>query len=171
MSLASLPLRALNLATQGANILGALLIVGLVAIICADVAGRNLFGAPLPGVPEMISLSIVAIVFLQVPQALRSGRLTRSDGLIMRLHGTRPRLATGLEVAFDLLGLLVVATILYAHWPILMRSITRDEYVGAVGALTIPTWPAKLMILIGAGLLALQFFSRIVLRLTGGAPR
>lgn len=171
MSLASLPLRALNAATQGANILGTLLIVGLVIIICIDVLGRNLLGAPLQGVPEIITLSIVAIVFLQVPQALRSGRLTRSDGLILALHARRPRLAGALELLFDALGFAVAATILYAHWPILMKSIERAEYVGAVGNFTMPTWPAKLMILIGAGLLALQFLSRIVQRLTKGAPQ
>lgn len=168
MSLAFYLLRVLNLATQGANILGTLLIVGLVVIICVDVLGRNLFGAPVPGVPEMISLSIVAIVFLQVPQALKAGRLTRSDGLIMSLHKRKPRLASGMEQVFDLLGFLVVATIIYAHWPILTKAFTRGEYVGAVGNFTMPTWPVKLMILIGATLLALQFLSRIVQRLTKG---
>lgn len=168
MSFYSLPLRVLNVATQGANILGTFLIIGLVAIICIDVLGRNLFGTPLPGVPEMISLSIVAIVFLQVPQALKAGRLTRSDGVIMSLHKRTPRLASGLESLFDVLGFLVVVTIIYAHWPILMKAITRNEYVGAVGNFTMPTWPTKLMILIGATLLALQFLSRLIQRLSKG---
>lgn len=170
MSPSSRPLRVLDWATQGANIVGTMLIVGLVLIICLDVLGRNLFGAPLAGVPEMVSLSIVAIVFLQVPQALRSGRLTRSDGLISGLHKSAPRTAATMEVLFDLLGFLVVSTIIYAHWPILMKAITRNEYVGAVGNFTMPTWPAKLMILIGASLLALQFLARIYQRLTKGTP-
>lgn len=171
MALTPLPLRALNLATQGANILGTLLIVGLVIIICTDVLGRNLFGAPLPGVPEMISLSIVAIVFLQVPQALKAGRLTRSDGVIDALHKSHPRVARMMEQVFDTLGFLVVAAIIYAHWPILQKSISRNEYVGAVGNFTMPTWPVKLMILIGAILLALQFVSRIIQRYNNGSVR
>lgn len=170
MSPSSALLRVLNLATQGANILGTLLIVGLVLIICTDVLGRNIFGTPLPGVPEMITLSIVAIVFLQVPQTLKSGRLTRSDGLILTLHKRLPRVAAAMEILFDLLGFLVIATILYAHWPILMKSISRNEFVGAVGNFTMPTWPAKLMILIGGTLLALQFLSRVLQRLTKGMP-
>lgn len=164
------PLRVLNLATQGANIAGTMLIVGLVVMICTDVLGRNLFGMPLPGVPEMVSLSIVAIVFLQVPQALRAGRLTQSDALIATLRARSPRSANLLEIFFETLGFLVIATIIYAHWPILMKSITRSEFVGAVGNFTMPTWPAKLMILIGAVLLALQFIARIAMRLTKGAP-
>ncbi|SOE18412.1 TRAP-type mannitol/chloroaromatic compound transport system permease small subunit [Hoeflea halophila] len=164
------PLRVLNLATQGANIAGTMLIVGLVIMICTDVLGRNLFGTPLPGVPEMVSLSIVAIVFLQVPQALKAGRLTQSDAVITTLRARSPRSANLLEAAFEVLGFLVIATIIYAHWPILMKSITRSEFVGAVGNFTMPTWPAKLMILIGAVLLALQFIARIALRLSKGAP-
>ena len=169
MSKPSVLLRGLNLATQGANIVGTLLIVGLVVIICTDVLGRNLFGAPLPGVPEMISLSIVAIVFLQVPQALKANRLTRSDGIILNLHKSAPRVANVLEIIFDLLGFLVIAAILYAHWPILMKAIERQEYVGSVGNFTMPTWPAKTMILIGALLLALQFVSRVLQRLLKGS--
>lgn len=165
-----LSLRILDLATQSANIVGTLLIVGLVLLICADVLGRNLVGTPLPGVPEMVSLSIVAIVFLQVSQALRSNRLTRSDGLINVLHTRRPRLADILETLYDLFGILVVATIFYAHWPILLRSINRNEFVGAVGNITLPTWPAKLMILIGVGLLLLQFVARIIRRHSTNPP-
>ncbi|MEM9197469.1 MAG: TRAP transporter small permease [Pseudomonadota bacterium] len=157
-------LRGLDWATQGANIIGTLLIVALVAIICIDVAGREAFGQPLPGVPEMVSLSIVAIVFLQVPQALKAGRLTRSDGLVNLLIRRRPRLAAALETFYECLGILVVGAILYAHFPILTRSITRGDFVGSVGNVTFPTWPVKLMILIGASLLALQFLARILRR-------
>lgn len=171
MSATSFPLRVLNLATQGANIAGTMLIVGLVLMICIDVLGRNLFGSPLPGVPEMVSLSIVAIVFLQVPQALKAGRLTQSDALIVTLRARSPRTANLLEIIFDFLGLLVIGAILYAHWPILVKSFTRNEFVGAVGNFTMPTWPAKLMIMIGGALLALQFLARIIQRLTKGTPQ
>lgn len=169
MSHSSRALRLLNRATQGANILGTMLIVGLVAIICIDVVGRETLGTPLPGVPEMVSLSIVAIVFLQVPQAHRAGRLTRSDGLINLLHRRMPRVAAALETVFELLGILVIGTIIYAHWPILIKSITRGDFVGSVGNLTIPTWPVKLIILVGAILLVLQFAASIVQRMFGKA--
>lgn len=160
MRLFSRALRLLDWATQGANILGTALIIGLVVIICVDVLGRETLGAPLPGVPEMVSLSIVAIVFLQVPQAFKSGRLTRSDGLINWLHQNSPTLARRLETGFELLGALVIGTLIYAHWPILIRSIERGDFVGSVGNVTFPTWPVKLAILTGAVLLLLQFLAR-----------
>lgn len=160
-------LRLLDVATQGANILGTALIVGLVLIICIDVVGRETIGLPVSGVPEMVTLSIVAIVFLQVPHALSSGRLTRSDGLINLLHHRMPRLANTMETTFELLGAIVVATIAFAHWPILIRSIERGDFVGSVGNFTFPTWPVKLAILVGAVLLLLQFLARALCRAVG----
>jgi TRAP-type mannitol/chloroaromatic compound transport system permease small subunit len=168
MPLLSWVLRGLDRATAGANIVGTLLIVGLVVIICVDVVGRETIGAPLPGVPEMVSLSIVAIVFLQVPQALKAGRLTRSDGLISVLQRRRPRLAAGLETGFDLAGIFVMAAILFAHWPTLSRAIARQEFIGSVGNVTFPVWPVKLAILVGAGLLLAQFLARILRRFVKG---
>ncbi|MCX7560935.1 TRAP transporter small permease [Sulfitobacter sp. F26204] len=157
-------LAALDLVTLAANVLGSLLIVSLVGLITADVAGRNLLGAPLSGVPELVSLSIVAIVFLQAPQALKAGRMTRSDGMIDILHKRVPTLAKGLETAFDLVGVLVLLAILYAHWPMMIRSWLRSDFVGAIGDFTAPTWPIKTMLTLGCILLALQFIARIIRR-------
>ena len=157
-------LAALDAVTQISNVVGSLLILGLVALITADVAGRNLWGAPISGVPEMVSLSIVAIVFLQAPQALKAGRMTRSDGVIDVLHRRHPSLARTLETAFDITGIVVLAAILYSHWPRLVRSWVRSDFVGAVGDFTAPTWPIKAMLALGTILLALQFGARILRR-------
>ena len=157
-------LTVLDRLTQISNVVGSLLILGLVVLITADVLGRNLFGAPISGVPEMVSLSIVAIVFLQAPQALKAGRMTRSDGLIDILHARFPSLACGLETLFDLTGVAVIGVILYAHWPMMTRSWARGDFVGAVGDFTAPTWPIKAMLALGCILLALQFGARILRR-------
>ena len=47
-------------------------------LINIDVFSRYLFNAPVTGVPLVITLSIIAIVFLQLAAALRGGRVTRS---------------------------------------------------------------------------------------------
>ena len=155
-------LRILDGITLAANVVGSCLIVALVILITADVLGRNLFGAPVAGVPEIVSLSIVAIVFLQAPQALRAGRLTRSDGVIDVLKTRAPRVAAGLETLFDLTGIAVLGAILHAHWPIMTRAWERNDFIGAVGNFTAPTWPVKIMLAVGATLLALQFAARIL---------
>lgn len=157
-------LRLLDRLTQVANICGSLLITALVVLIGADVLGRNLFNAPISGVPELVTLSIVAIVFLQSPQALKSGRMTRSDALIGFLNHRAPRVAALLETIFDLLAVAVVSVILYATYPIFLRAWERTEFIGAAGDFTAPIWPVKILILIGGTLLALQFAARIVRR-------
>lgn len=157
-------LRWLDRLTQVANICGSLLITALVLLISADVLGRNLFNAPISGVPELVTLSIVAIVFLQSPQALKSGRMTRSDALIGFLYSRAPKVAALLETIFDLLAIAIVGVILYATCPIFLRAWERSEFIGAVGDFTAPVWPVKILILIGGALLALQFAARIVRR-------
>lgn len=158
-------LRLLDKLTQVANICGTLLIIGLMLLISADVFMRNVFDSPISGVPEMVTLSIVAIVFLQAPQALKSGRMTRSDALINFLSTRAPGIYKWLDSLYDLLGLGVILAIMYATYPILIKSWQRDDFIGAVGDFTAPTWPVKAMIMIGCALLALQFIARIVRRL------
>lgn len=160
----SLILQSLDLATELANIVGSLLILALTGLIVADVTGRNFLGSPISGVPEMVSLSIVAIVFLQAPQALRAGRFIRSDGIINILKNRMPAVTRWLETLFDLMGFGVLVAILYSHWPILIRAWKRDDFIGAVGDFTAPTWPVKGLLAIGATLLALQFSARIIRR-------
>ena len=59
-------------------------------LICADVAMRNLFNAPIAGVAEMVAFSIVGIVFLQLAHTLRTGALTRTDLLLGALEHRAP---------------------------------------------------------------------------------
>ncbi|MEM9812654.1 MAG: TRAP transporter small permease subunit [Pseudomonadota bacterium] len=164
-------LRWLDALTQVANVGGSILIVGLVLLIGADVFGRNALNAPISGVPEMVTLSIVAIVFMQAPHALKAGRMTRSDALLGVVAQRRPALAALLETIYDAAGVLVVGVILYATYPIFTRAWARSEFVGAAGDFTAPVWPVKLMILTGSTLLMLQFAARIWRRLRRwGAP-
>lgn len=160
-------LRVLDWSTQAFNICGTLLIVGLMFLICADVLSRNLAGAPIPGVPELVTLSIVAIVFLQAPQALKDGRFPRADILqpvLERCLGRRAKLLLDL---FDLLGAAVLGIIAYATWPMLVRTLERGEFIGAHGYFTAPVWPVKLMVLAGSILLMLQFLALILRRRRG----
>lgn len=158
------PLRVIDAATQGLNVAGSCLILALMVLIGLDVIGRNLFGKPLSGVPEIVSLSIVAIVFLQIPQALKMGRMTRTEafeGWIEHLSPTGARLLRSL---FDLLGIAVVGIIVWTTWPLFVRAWERNDFVGAIGEFTAPTWPVKLTIVIGGTVLILQFAIQIIKR-------
>ena len=157
-------LRLLDAATQALNVAGSILILALTVLIGIDVAGRNLAGAPVAGVPELVTLSILAIVFLQAPQALRAGRFTRSEAVIDALRARLPGAAKALETVFDLAAIAVVGVIVHATWPIFARAWQRGEFIGAVGDFTAPTWPVKLTILVGGTMLILQFAARILRR-------
>lgn len=159
-------LRALDGATQALNVVGSLLIFALTLLVGADVIGRNLAGAPISGVPELVTLSIVAIVFLQAPQALRAGRFTRSEVLIDILRSKAPTTGKAIETVFDVLAMAVVGVIVYATWPLFVRSWERGDFIGAVGDFTAPTWPVKATILVGGAMLILQFAARITRRWT-----
>ena len=147
----------LHRVTQGLNALGTLLIIGLMLLINTDIVGRTGFDAPVRGVTELISLSIVGIVFLQLADTLRCGRFTRADMLLDRLKRQRPVLAATLQSVYHLMGAVLMGIILWAAWPSLLESIRMREYVGALGDFTAPVWTVRLMMLVGLGMTALTF--------------
>jgi len=156
-----LPLRILDYVTQGLNVAGSVLILLLMVLVGLDVAGRNLFAAPISGVPELVSLSIVAIVFLQIPAALRQGRMTQSEALLSWLNRSAPALGKTFATVFDLVAIALIWVIVQSTWSIFTRAWERDEFVGAVGDFTAPVWPVKLILIIGGSVLILQFAARI----------
>ena len=135
--------------TQALNALGTLWIVALMILINTDVIGRDFFNAPVRGVTELVSLSIVGIVFLQLADTLATGRMTRADVLLDRLKRRRPALAAALQALYHLVGAGLMAVILWAAWAPLVESIRIQEYVGAVGDFTAPVWPVRLIMLVG----------------------
>ena len=73
------------------NALGTVWIFLLMVLINSDILGRELFSSPVRGTTELLSLSIVGIVFLQLGHALMVGRMTRSDMVIETLLVKNPR--------------------------------------------------------------------------------
>ena len=139
------------------NGFGALGIVGLMLMVNTDVFSRLLFNKPLPGTVEIVSIAIVAIVFLQLPDCLRAGRIMRSDALLRRLIVKRPRLACWLELIYYLVGAGLFATITIASVPRLTDALAMGEFVGALGHFTAPVWPVKAIIVALSLMVVTQF--------------
>jgi len=131
------------------NSLGTVWIFLLMLVIVTDVIGRTAFTRPLPGVPELVSLSIVAIVFLQLPHALRSGRITRVESLSDWLARHTPRFGAVLQGVYSLLGAGLFVALYVALLPLFERAWTNNDYVGVEGYITYPVWPVRLFMLIG----------------------
>jgi TRAP-type mannitol/chloroaromatic compound transport system permease small subunit len=139
------------------NALGTLWILALMVLINADVLGRNLLSMPVRGVPELVALSIVGIVFLQLADTLRVGRFTRADVLLDRLARTRPRLCDALHATYHFVGAALLGVILWASWAPLVQAVRIREYVGAIGDFQAPVWPIRLITLIGLAVTALCY--------------
>jgi len=149
--------RAFSAFVAGLNSVGTVLIFAIVVMINLDVLSRFLFNAPIDGVTELVELSIVAIVFLQLPDSVRNGRLTRSEGLYNRLRERRPRLAHWLGVFFDLGGALFFVTIIAGGIPRLIDAWQRNYFSGNRGIFVVPVWPVRAVLVIGATTVVIVF--------------
>ncbi|MEI6302790.1 MAG: TRAP transporter small permease [Betaproteobacteria bacterium] len=155
--MAGLPSRAFAALLLALNSIGTLWIFVLMLVIMVDVFGRTALSRPLPGVAELVSLSIIGIVFLQIAHTLRSGRITRVDSLSDWLEGRWPRAGFILQGIYSLLGATLFAVLLIACQPLFVRAWTNDEYAGVEGYVTYPFWPIRLIMLIGCACSTLQY--------------
>jgi TRAP-type C4-dicarboxylate transport system permease small subunit len=149
--------RLLGALIEYLNAAGTALIVLLALLVNSDVFGRAALNHPLPGVPEFAGLAIVAIVFLQIPYCLRNKHLTRSDAFLCNLFTRSPRTAVTCDMIYSVLGSVVFVLIALAAWKLTSKAWTGNEYEGAEGVFTIPVWPVKLAVVIGAGLMAIEY--------------
>jgi TRAP-type C4-dicarboxylate transport system permease small subunit len=141
----------------GLNAVGTVWIFALMIIINADVIGRTLFTMPVPGVPELVRLSIVGIVFLQIGSTLRAGRITRVEALTDWLARRSPRLGQALQGIYALLGAMLFMILFVACLPIFERAWTTNQYAGVEGYVTYPFWPIYLILLVGCACCAVQY--------------
>jgi TRAP-type C4-dicarboxylate transport system permease small subunit len=137
--------------------IGTTWILVIMGVICADVVGRAAFNRPILGVPEFLQFSIVGIVFLQLPQTLRIGGLTRADVLLDLLERRTPLLRHLLQLAYDLVGAVLFAIIVATTWPLALRAFANREFYGSTGVVQIPTGPLKAIIIAGCIVVAVQF--------------
>jgi TRAP-type C4-dicarboxylate transport system permease small subunit len=122
-------------------------------LVVADVVGRTVFSSPVKGTPEIVSMSIVIICFLQASYAIRSGGMLSVDLLPgMLSSGARRTLA----VLGHLLGLAFFGVIVYGGLEPLAHAWSSNEFEGE-GALRVPVWPARLAVVLGAALAAFDY--------------
>ncbi|MGI9333175.1 MAG: TRAP transporter small permease subunit, partial [Gammaproteobacteria bacterium] len=153
---------ALTRAAIIANAIGSIVVLGLVAVVNFDVVARGAFNAPFRGAVEVVQFSLVLIVFAQLPDVVRVGRLTRSDGLLTVLGSRAPRIAAMLHRAIDTLSALLMVLIAITMWPEVVETFESKDYFGTPGVFTAPWWPVKLAIFTSAALCTALFVLRAV---------
>ena len=139
------------------NALGSVWILALVLMVCSDAIGRSFFHHPIAGVTELIQISIIGIVFLQLTDTIRTRRLTRADAFLTLLHSRRPRAAAVLEALFMTLGAVFMGLGLWGSVPLLVEAYQRQSYLGNEGVFTVIVWPVKGVIVLGLAAALLEF--------------
>lgn len=146
-------LRINDWVTKALLVAAATLAFMLCFVVVADVLGRDLFGRPLRGTKEMVEASIVIICFLQAAYAIRSGGMLRVDFLVSALP---PRTQTVLAVVGALAGAAFFGLVCWGSLDPAAHAWTSDEFEGE-GALRIPSWPARFVVVLGTAAAAIQY--------------
>ena len=164
----------LDKSIQYLNAAGVVWVFALMFLICADIVARTMFDNPIAGVTEMVSMSLVATVFMQLPHAVRSGRLTRTEFLIDYLESSSPAAASGFKCLALVCGASIFGLVALGTWPDLRVAVQTSEFVGVEGIYTMSIWPVRLFIVVGSLLAALSCCLEIVVGppdgSEGGAP-
>jgi TRAP-type C4-dicarboxylate transport system permease small subunit len=156
-------LRAFHRLLAVLNIIGAAWVVCLMLLITADVCGRAFFNSPLFGVPEIVKVSVVALVWCMMPHTLKIGAHLRSTVLLDRMP---PPARRAIEVLACLLGILMFALVAYSGWDRMIESWRIGEFLGEE-PVRVPTYPVRTLVVVGAVLTALQFIVMLVEQLRG----
>ena len=147
-----------------ANAAGTIVIILLVLMVNYEIIARGLFNKPFKGTYELVQFSLVLIVFLQLPDVIRAGRLTRSDGFLALMSRRRPPMGKLMSRLIDGISLCFMIIVAYAIWPEFLDMWETQDYFGVPGIFTAPWWPIKLTIFLSACLCAIHFALRIILR-------
>jgi len=149
----ALPGRVFDGLLAAMNALGTALILGLMALICADVLGRTLFNAPLQGVPEMVKALVPAMLWLQVAYTLSIGKHMRSGILLQRMGDTPAR---AVLVANCLVGIFLFGVIGWFAWEEFALAVETGSFEMG-GDVRIPDWPVWLAVFVGALCTCIQY--------------
>lgn len=153
------------------NSTGTVLIFVLMMLVTADVTLRFLVNQPIPGVVEIVEMSIVGIVFLQLTHAMAAGKMVRSDTFLASLLLRSPRWGHFLDACGQMIGAMLMAVILWGQIPRFVESWQAGHFKGNPGLFTAPTWPLELLVALGCGAALVQFLIQFVRACRGWRDR
>jgi len=126
-------------------------------IIVIDVVGRVFFNSPLRGTPEIVKTSIPAIVFLMVPWAVNEGKLVQSTLIKKHVPQFFQKL---IDIISYTIGGIFFIGIVFASWKQTVYAFKILEFEGE-GALRVPTYPIRAVIIITCILAAWNCMRRV----------
>ncbi len=133
----------------------------LMILIAIDVLGRVLFNTPFKGTPELVSNSILAITFLEIPYVLHRGNHVKSTLLLDRM---KPMPKFIFETAAFIIGIVMMIFLIKSSWPAFIKAVQIGEYEGE-GALRVPTSPTRGIIIFGSVLMIVEYLFLVIKRI------
>lgn len=148
------------------GLVSAALILAILGLTAVAVTMRYGFNDPLLITDEAVGFLVVATVMFGAAEALRRGDHINIDILTDKAP---PRLRRWLDIFAYLAVLGFSIVLLLSAWHTVSFSLDFEAY--STGALEMPLWIPQSTMLVGASLLGLVAFAKVVALLRGGAAR
>jgi TRAP-type C4-dicarboxylate transport system permease small subunit len=143
-------------ATRGMMVLTAFCAFAMAIFILVEISARIL-GLRFYGTAEYIRNTLIIIVFLQLPFAVRWKSMLAVDIFI----NYTPRIVKkSTAILGCLLGILFFGAVIVGAWEPAVISWVENEYEGE-GIVDVAAWPAKFSIVIGCGFSVFYYFVRL----------
>ena len=139
------------------NGIGSVCLIGLMVLIIGDVTGRVALDHPVPGVPEIVKLSIVGIVWLQFAYTLRTDRHLRTTLVFDLLPAAWKRVVYALNCAA---GFAVFGLIIWYSQDNVVDTYRWQTFEGE-DPVRIPVWPVWTLVVLGAGLTGIEYLIQL----------
>jgi C4-dicarboxylate transporter DctQ subunit len=158
--------RAIGALAWFAAVLGAGVVILMMAVVIYSVVNRYVLGTPITWTDELSGYLVVALVMLGAAEALRRGDHISVD-LITGWLGPRSRRVV--EIWGNVLVLVVAVSLLISGKATIAYSVNFG--ILSEGYLEVPMWIPQSFLLLGAGLLALVAITNVLRLLRrDGAP-
>jgi TRAP-type C4-dicarboxylate transport system permease small subunit len=144
-------------------IVAALCAFALMFLIMTDVTARNL-NIRFYGVAEYVRATLIIIVFLQLPYAVRIRSMLNVDAFV---HLIPERGRVPMDVIGSALAILFFGTIAVGAFHPAVEAWMTQEYEGE-GPVRVVTWPSRFAIVFGCGFAAFYYALRIYETLKSG---
>lgn len=145
--------RLLDRICTGLNYIAAGWLMLIAIVIFVEVTSRGIFNTFLGG-DEIVTNSVPAIVFLQVPLAILSGSMLRTYIIFDHLNKTWRHVVNAIAY---LIGMALFIGIAVGGWTDMIKGWEIGEYQG-IGALEVPVYPIRTIIIASAILITLIYF-------------
>lgn len=150
-------------ATELLSTISAYWAIMLAAVYLCDILGRELFSKPFPGTHEIVSNSIVGILFLELPSSIKRGAMLRTTLIYDAVSAPCKRIIDAVSYA---LGIVLFLAIIFGGWDGMIVSWQKREFEGA-GAFEVPVYPVRTLIIVFSGICTFVYVQLLYHTLTG----